>query len=100
VVVFPARGRRPFRDNPRLILASILLLAVALAATLFFANRSSRLSPDFLTEFVLYALSVADLTILVALGFVLARYVMGCWPSGGGLLPLARFREAGRLLLG
>jgi two-component system nitrogen regulation sensor histidine kinase NtrY len=96
-----ARGRRPFRDNPRLILASILLLAVALFATLFFADRSSRLSPDFLTEFVLYALSVADLTLLVALGFVLARYIIKMLVERRRALPFARFRaKIVTLLLG
>jgi two-component system nitrogen regulation sensor histidine kinase NtrY len=95
------RSRRPFRDNPRLILASILLLAVALFATLFFADRSSRLSPDFLTEFVLYALSVADLTLLVALGFVLARYIIKLLVERRRALPFARFRaKIVTLLLG
>ena len=51
--------RRPFRDNPRLILAGIVLLLVALAGTLALARGSLGLSPDFLTEFVLYALSAA-----------------------------------------
>ena len=99
--VVPARSRRPFRDNPRLILASILLLAVAGVATLFFADRSSRLSPDFLTEFVLYALSVADLTLLVALGFVLARYIVKLLVERRRALPFARFRaKIVTLLLG
>ena len=40
------------------------------------ANRSAGCSPDFLTEFVLYALSAADLTMLVALVFVLARNIV------------------------
>jgi two-component system nitrogen regulation sensor histidine kinase NtrY len=70
----------------------MLLLAAALAATLFFANPSTRLSPDFLTEFVLYALSVADLTILVALGFVLARYVIKLLVERRRAVPFARFR--------
>jgi hypothetical protein len=66
------RARRPFRDNPLLILAGILLLVAALVATIAFAERSARLSPDFLTEFVLYALSVAVLSLLLTLAFVLA----------------------------
>src|SRR5437870_1553934 len=68
--------RRPFRDNPRLILAGIGILGVLLAATLTVANQTPRLSPDFLTEFVLYALSAADLTMLAALVFVLARNII------------------------
>ncbi len=70
-----AGARRPFWDSPRLILLGIAVLGVALGATLTVASRSSA-SPDFLTEFVLYALSAADLTMLAALAFVLARHVV------------------------
>ena len=63
-----AARRRPFRDNPRLILAGIAVLAAVLAAILALANRTPRFSPDFLTEFVLYALSAADLTMLACAG--------------------------------
>ena len=59
-MVTPGRGRRPFRDNPRLILAGIAVLIAALVAILTVANRSPRFSPDFLAEFVLYALTAAD----------------------------------------
>ena len=52
------------------------MLASVLVALLAIANGSSRFSPDFLSEFVLYALSAADLTILVALVFVLARNIV------------------------
>jgi hypothetical protein len=72
-----ATHRRPFRDNPRLILAGIAVLACALVALLVAANRTPRLSPDFLSEFVLYGVTAADLTMLAALLFVLAR-------NGGG----------------
>jgi len=65
--------RRPFRDNPRLILAGIGVLVAALVAILTVAKGSPRFTPDFLSEFVLYALTAADLTMLVALVFVLAR---------------------------
>jgi len=87
------RGRRPFRDNPWLILASIGLLIVALGGTLTFANRTSRFSPDFLTEFVLYALSVADLTMILALVFVLARNIIKMMVERRRGLPFARFRS-------
>ena len=66
---FPPPGKRRFRDNPKLILAGIAMLVTALVAIVTVANRSARFSPDFLTEFVLYALSAADLTMLVALVF-------------------------------
>src|ERR1700674_5211022 len=72
----PPPPRRPFRDNPRLILAGIGFLIVVLVALVALANRTPYFSPDFLTEFVLYALSAADLTMLAALVFVLARNIV------------------------
>src|SRR5678816_1790291 len=68
--------KRPFRDNPRLIIAGIVVLVGVLVALLAITNGTSRFSPDFLSEFVLYALSAADLTMLAALVFVLARNVI------------------------
>jgi two-component system nitrogen regulation sensor histidine kinase NtrY len=85
-------SRRPIRDNPRLLLAGILLLVVALVALITIARRTARLSPDFLTEVVLYALSIADLTMLVALVFVLARNVIKLIVERRRALPFARFR--------
>jgi two-component system nitrogen regulation sensor histidine kinase NtrY len=84
--------RRPFRDNPRLILAGIALLLGVLIALLAIANGTSRFSPDFLSEFVLYALSAADLTMLAALFFVLARNVVKLIVERRRALPFARFR--------
>jgi two-component system nitrogen regulation sensor histidine kinase NtrY len=89
----PARGRRPFRDNPLLIVASIALLISALAATLSFGSRSSRLSPDFLTDFVLYALSAADLAMILGLVFVLVRNIVKMMVERRRGLPFARFRS-------
>jgi two-component system, NtrC family, nitrogen regulation sensor histidine kinase NtrY len=86
------RGRKPFRDNTRLILLGILVLLAALAALLTLASRSARLAPDFLTEFVLYALSATNLTILVALVFVLARNIVKLVVERRRGLPFARFR--------
>ena len=88
----PRTSRRPIRDNPRLLLAGILLLVVALVALVTVARRTARLSPDFLTEVVLYALSIADLTMLVALVFVLARNVIKLIVERRRALPFARFR--------
>ena len=88
----PRTMRRPIRDNPRLLLAGILLLVVALVALVTLARRTARLSPDFLTEVVLYALSIADLTMLVALVFVLARNVIKLIVERRRALPFARFR--------
>ena len=56
------------------------------------ANRSSELLPDFLSEVVLYAVSVVDLTLVVALGFVLARNVLKLVVERRRALPFARFR--------
>jgi two-component system, NtrC family, nitrogen regulation sensor histidine kinase NtrY len=88
--VVPAR--RPFRDNPRLILAGIAALIAVLAAIVAVVNWTPRLSPDFLSEVVLYALSAADLTMLVALVFVLARNVIKLIVERRRALPFARFR--------
>jgi two-component system nitrogen regulation sensor histidine kinase NtrY len=84
--------RRPLRDNPRLILAGMILLLAALVGIVALANRSAGLSPDFLTEFVLYGLWVADLTILLGLTFVLARNVIKLIVERRRALPFARFR--------
>ena len=88
----PQPPRRPFRDNPRLILAGIVVLIGVLVTLLAMANGSSRFSPDFLSEFVLYALSAADLTMLAALLFVLARNIIKLIVERRRALPFARFR--------
>ena len=93
--------RRPFRDNPRLILAGIGVLVGVLVALLAIASGTSRFSPDFLSEFVLYALSAADLTMLAALVFVLARNIIKLVVERRKALPFARFRaKLVALLLG
>src|SRR5262245_37712686 len=84
--------RRPIRDNPRLLLVGIALLVIALFGLLALAGRTTSFSPDFLTEVVLYALSVADLTMLVALVFVLARNIIKLMVERRRALPFARFR--------
>src|SRR5262245_25044364 len=89
----PASPRRPFRDNPPLILAGIAVLVCALIALLVAANRTPRLSPDFLSEFVLYGVTAADLTMLAALMFVLARNVIKLIVERRRALPFARFRS-------
>ncbi|PYR04005.1 MAG: hypothetical protein DMF97_00410 [Acidobacteria bacterium] len=95
----PPRRRPPFRDNPRLILTGIGVLLAVLAALLALANGSSRYSPDFLSEVVLYALLAGDLTMLVALGFVLARNIVKLVVERRRALPFARFRAKLVLLL-
>src|SRR4030088_2248362 len=94
-------ARRPFRDNPRLLLTGIGVLLAVLVALLAIANGTSRFSPDFLSEFVLYALSAADLTMLAALSFVLARNIVKLVVERRKALPFARFRaKLVALLLG
>ena len=88
----PVAARRPFRDNPPLILAGIVILLVVLGGIVWLADRTSTLSPDFLTEVVLIALSVTNVTMLVALAFVLARNVIKSIMEGRSGLPLGRFR--------
>lgn len=89
----PARGkRRPFRDNPPLILAGIVMLLAVLGGIVWLADRTSTLSPDFLTEVVLIALSATNVTMLVALAFVLARNVIKSIMESRRGLPFGRFR--------
>ena len=90
--VLPPPERRPFRDNPRLILLGIVLLFAALAAMVWFADHSPGLNPDFLSEVVLYALSAADLTMVLALIFFLARNVVKLFVERRRGLPFSRFR--------
>jgi two-component system, NtrC family, nitrogen regulation sensor histidine kinase NtrY len=86
-------NKRPFRDNPRLILAGIVLLLASLAFIIRLSDRTTRsLNPDFLSEVVLYALSIADVTMLLALGFVLARNVIKLVVERRRGLPFSRFR--------
>ena len=83
---------RPFRDNPRLILVGIAILTVALVAMIALADQSAQLSPDYLSEGVLYAVSAACLTMLLALGFLLARNIIKLWVERRRAVPFARFR--------
>src|SRR4051794_27156783 len=89
----PEPPRKRFRDNPRLILAGIGILVLVLVALLAIASGGSRFSPDFLSEFVLYGLSAADLTMLATLVFVLARYIVKLVVERRRALPFARFRS-------
>ena len=85
--------QRPLRDNPVLILVWIALLLAALAAMLMLADRSAQLSPDFLSEVVLWALSAADVSMVVVLTFVLARNIIKLFVERRRGLPFARFRS-------
>jgi two-component system nitrogen regulation sensor histidine kinase NtrY len=96
-----ATGRPPFRDNTRLLLVGIVVLLAVFAGLLVLAGRSSTLAADFLTDFVLYALSATNLMMLVALAFVLARNIVKLVVERRRALPFARFRaKLVALLLG
>ena len=91
-VIQRAPERRPFRDNPRLILLGIMILVGALVTMVAVADRAPDFNPNFLTEVLLYALSAADLMMLLALGFVLARNVIKLAVERRRGLPFSRFR--------
>src|SRR6185312_3267760 len=74
-----------------LILVGIGVLVAVLVAMIVAANRV-RLAPEFVTEFVLYALIAVDLTMLAALAFVLARNLVKVIVERRRALPFARFR--------
>ena len=84
--------RRPLRDSPALILLGIAVFIAALFGLLRVADRSTDLAADYLSEVVLYALSAACLTMLVVLGFILARNVIKLWVERRRAVPFARFR--------
>jgi two-component system, NtrC family, nitrogen regulation sensor histidine kinase NtrY len=86
------QGRKSFFDNTPVLLAGILTLMLALAGLLALGSRSSALAPDFVADVVLYALSATNLTILVALTFVLARNIVKLVVERRKALPFARFR--------
>ncbi len=83
---------RPLRDSPQFVLVGIGLFLAALVGLLRVAGRSTELAPDYLAEVVLYALSAACLTMLVVLGFVLARNIVKLWVERRRAAPFARFR--------
>jgi hypothetical protein len=57
--------RRPFRDNPRLIITALALLVGSLVALVIFAGQQpTELDPDFLGEVVLNALVFVDFTLV------------------------------------
>ena len=91
--------RKRFRDNTKLLLAGIAALIAALVGLLSLASRGSTLAPDYLAEFVLYALSATNLMMLLALAFVLARNIVKVMVERRRGLPFARFRAKMVLVL-
>jgi two-component system nitrogen regulation sensor histidine kinase NtrY len=70
----------------------MVLLIAALGAMVIVADRSTDMQPDFLSDILLYTLWAADLTMLVALAFVLARNVIKLMVERRRGLPFSRFR--------
>jgi two-component system nitrogen regulation sensor histidine kinase NtrY len=88
----PKPRRTSFLDNTKLLLLGMLALVAALVTLLGIANRSSAVAPDVLTDVVLLALSATNLTMLVALAFVLARNIVKLVVERRRGLPFTRFR--------
>ena len=89
----PLRERRPLRDNPRLILLGIV--AAHRGARRDDVSRRpvrARSTPTSSPRSLLYALSAADLTMLIALVFVLARNIVKLVVERRRGLPFSRFR--------
>ncbi len=85
--------RRPFQDNTKLLVVGVLALIGLLAGLLTLANRSSTLAPDdILADAVLYALTATNLTMVVALVFLLTRNIVKIVVERRRALPFARFR--------
>ena len=59
---------------------------------MYLADQSTQFTPDFLTESLLWALSAADITMLLALVFVLARNIIKLVVERRRGLPFSRFR--------
>ncbi len=81
------------QDSPRLVLVAIAVVVAALVWLVRLARRSSELTPDYLAEVVLYALSAACVVMLLALGFVLARNLIKILAERRRAVPFARFRS-------
>ena len=92
VLAAPAGEPRKALDSPRFLLVIIVILIGALAGFVWMARRSTDLSPMFLSEVVLYALSAIDVTMLLVLAFVLVRNVVKLVVERRRALPFARFR--------
>lgn len=85
-------GRRRLLDRPRWLGGAAVLLVALLGALFWLANRSRDLTPQLLTDALLYALLAIDLVLLAALGVVLARHLLKLWVEQRQAAPFARFR--------
>ena len=87
----PDARRRPL-DNPRVLIAAAVLLLGLLAGLIWLSNTTTEIALPVLAEGVFYALIGVCVTLLLALGFVLARNLLKLWVEQRRAAPFARFR--------
>ncbi len=87
----PEARRRPL-DNPRVLTAAAVLLLGLLAGLIWLSNTTTEIALPVLAEGVFYAMIGVCVTLLLALGFVLARNLLKLWVEQRQAAPLARFR--------
>ena len=85
-------GRKPFFDNTPVLLGGHSRADAGARRPAGAGHPVVGVRPRFLADVVLYALSATNLTILVALAFVLARNVVKLVVERRKALPFARFR--------
>jgi two-component system nitrogen regulation sensor histidine kinase NtrY len=87
----PDARRRPL-DNPRVLIAAAVLLIGLLAGLIWLSNTTTEIALPVLAEGVFYAMIGVCVTLLLALGFVLARNLLKLWVEQRRAAPFARFR--------
>ena len=85
-------ARRRSLDNPRVLIAAGLLLLGLLIALIWLSNTTTEIALPVLAEGVFYAMIGVCVTLLLALGFVLARNLLKLWVERRQAAPFARFR--------
>jgi two-component system nitrogen regulation sensor histidine kinase NtrY len=65
--------KKEFKDNLRLLLVAVVLLAAVPIVSTYLIGKSQSFSPSFLARVFLYGFTVVNLTVLLVLVFVLAR---------------------------
>jgi two-component system nitrogen regulation sensor histidine kinase NtrY len=85
-------GRRRPLDNPRVLIAAAVLLLGLLAGLIWLSNTTTEIALPVLAEGVFYAMIGVCVTLLLTLGFVLARNLLKLWVEQRRAAPFARFR--------
>jgi two-component system nitrogen regulation sensor histidine kinase NtrY len=83
--------RRPL-DNPRVLIVAAVLLLGLLAGLIWLSGTTTEIALPVLAEGVFYAMIGVCVTLLLALGFVLARNLLKLWVERRQAAPFARFR--------